>query len=125
MNAMQKKFIFSYLKNSNMEQVAKELNISKVTCFNYLKNQEVKETIEFYQNVILESEITKLLNESETVTTELMNLIKNERSPPMVKLKAIELRQSILSKHQDNKKMLDIENKCFQLEKELNEIIGD
>ena len=125
MNAMQKKFIFSYLKNSNMEQVAKELKISKVTCFNYLKNPEVKQTIDLLQNTILESEVIRLLNESETVTTELMNLIKNERSPPMVKLKAIELRQSILEKHQENKKMLDIENKCFQLEKELNEILGD
>lgn len=108
-----------------MEQVAKELKISKVTCFHYLKNQEVKQTIDLIQNTILESEVIRLLNESETVTSELMSLIKNERSPPLVKLKAIELRQSILTKHQENKKMLDIENKCFQLEKELNEILGD
>ena len=29
MNAMQKKFVISYLNNSNMEQVAKELKISR------------------------------------------------------------------------------------------------
>lgn len=125
MNANQKKFLIEYLQNPNIAECSKRLGISKATCFNYLKNQEVKQAIDLLQNTILESEVIRLLNESETVTSELMSLIKNERSPPMVKLKAIELRQSILEKHQDNKKLLDIENKCFQLEKELNEIIGD
>lgn len=125
MNAMQKKFLVEYLQNPNIAECSKRLGISKATCFHYLKNQEVKQTIDLLQNTILESEVIRLLDESKTVITELMNLIKNERSPPMVKLKAIELRQSILSKHQENKKMLDIENKCFQLEKELNEILGD
>lgn len=125
MNANQKKFLIEYLQNPNIAECSKRLGISKATCFNYLKNQEVKQAIDLLQNTILESEVIRLLNESETVTTELMNLIKNERSPPMVKLKAIELRQSILEKHQENKKMLDIENRYSQLEKELNELIGD
>ena len=125
MNANQKKFLIEYLQNPNIAECSKRLGISKATCFNYLKNQEVKQTIDLLQNTILESEVIRLLNESETVTTELMNLIKNERSPPMVKLKAIELRQSILEKHQENKKMLDIENRYSQLEKELNELTGD
>lgn len=125
MNANQKKFLIEYLQNPNIAECSKRLGISKATCFNYLKNQEVKQAIDLLQNTILESEVIRLLNESETVTTELMNLIKNERSPPMVKLKAIELRQSILSKHQENKKMLDIENRYSQLEKELNELTGD
>ena len=125
MNAMQKKFLVEYLQNPNIAECSKRLGISKATCFNYLKNQEVKKVIDLLQNTILESEVIRLLNESETVTTELMSLIKNERSPPMVKLKAIELRQSILEKHQENKKMLDIENRYSQLEKELNELTGD
>lgn len=125
MNANQKKFLIEYLQNPNIAECSKRLGISKATCFNYLKNQEVKQAIDLLQNTILESEVIRLLNESETVTTELMNLIKNERSPPMVKLKAIELRQSILEKHQENKKMLDIENRYSQLEKELNELTGD
>lgn len=125
MNANQKKFLIEYLQNPNIAECSKRLGISKATCFNYLKNQEVKQAIDLLQNTILESEVIRLLNESETVTTELMNLIKNERSPPMVKLKAIELRQSILSKHQENKKMSDIEDRYSQLEKELNELTGD
>ena len=125
MNAMQKKFLVEYLQNPNIAECSKRLGISKATCFHYLKNQEVKQAIDLLQNTILESEVIRLLNESETVTTELMSLIKNERSPPMVKLKAIELRQSILEKHQENKKMLDIENRYSQLEKELNELTGD
>ena len=125
MNANQKKFLIEYLQNPNIAECSKRLGISKATCFHYLKNQEVKQAIDLLQNTILESEVIRLLNESETVTTELMNLIKNERSPPMVKLKAIELRQSILEKHQENKKMLDIENRYSQLEKELNELVGD
>ena len=125
MNANQKKFLIEYLQNPNIAECSKRLGISKATCFNYLKNQEVKQAIDLLQNTILESEVIRLLNESETVTTELMSLIKNERSPPMVKLKAIELRQSILEKHQENKKMLDIENRYSQLEKELNELVGD
>ena len=125
MNANQKKFLIEYLQNPNIAECSKRLGISKATCFNYLKNQEVKQAIDLLQNTILESEVIRLLNESETVTTELMNLIKNERSPPMVKLKAIELRQSILSKHHENKKMSDIEDRYSQLEKELNELTGD
>lgn len=125
MNANQKKFLIEYLQNPNIAECSKRLGISKATCFNYLKNQEVKQAIDLLQNTILESEVIRLLNESETVTSELMSLIKNERSPPMVKLKAIELRQSILEKHQENKKMLDIENRYSQLEKELNELTGD
>lgn len=125
MNANQKKFLIEYLQNPNIAECSKHLGISKATCFNYLKNQEVKQAIDLLQNTILESEVIRLLNESETVTTELMNLIKNERSPPMVKLKAIELRQSILSKHQENKKMSDIEDRYSQLEKEINELVGD
>lgn len=125
MNANQKKFLIEYLQNPNIAECSKRLGISKATCFNYLKNQEVKQAIDLLQNTILESEVIRLLNESETVTTELMNLIKNERSPPMVKLKAIELRQSILSKHQENKKMSDIEDRYSQLEKEINELVGD
>ena len=125
MNAMQKKFLIEYLQNPNIAECSKRLGISKATCFHYLQNPEVKQEIELLQNTILESEVIRLLNESETVTTELMSLIKNERSPPMVKLKAIELRQSILEKHQENKKMLDIENRYSQLEKELNELVGD
>ena len=125
MNAMQKKFLVEYLQNPNIAECSKRLGISKATCFHYLKNQEVKQAIDLLQNTILESEVIRLLNESETVTTELMSLIKNERSPPMVKLKAIELRQSILEKHQENKKMLDIENRYSQLEKELNGLVGD
>mgnify|MGYP006974592235 FL=1 len=125
MNANQKKFLIEYLQNPNIAECSKRLGISKATCFNYLKNQEVKQAIDLLQNTILESEVIRLLNESETVTSELMSLIKNERSPPMVKLKAIELRQSILEKHQDNKKLLDIENRYSQLEKELNELTGD
>lgn len=125
MNANQKKFLIEYLQNPNIAECSKRLGISKATCFNYLKNQEVKQAIDLLQNTILESEVIRLLNESETVTSELMSLIKNERSPPMVKLKAIELRQSILEKHQENKKMSDIENRYSQLEKELNELTGD
>lgn len=125
MNANQKKFLIEYLQNPNIAECSKRLGISKATCFNYLKNQEVKQAIDLLQNTILESEVIRLLNESETVTSELMSLIKNERSPPMVKLKAIELRQSILEKHQENKKMLDIEDRYSQLEKELNELVGD
>jgi len=125
MNANQKKFLIEYLQNPSIAECSKRLGISKATCFHYLKNQEVKQAIDLLQNTILESEVIRLLNESETVTSELMSLIKNERSPPMVKLKAIELRQSILEKHQENKKMLDIENRYSQLEKELNELIGD
>ena len=125
MNAMQKKFLVEYLQNPNIAECSKRLGISKATCFHYLKNQEIKQAIDLLQNTILESEVIRLLNESETVTTELMSLIKNERSPPMVKLKAIELRQSILEKHQENKKMLDIENRYSQLEKEINELVGD
>lgn len=125
MNANQKKFLIEYLQNPNIAECSKRLGISKATCFNYLKNQEVKQAIDLLQNTILESEVIRLLNESETVTSELMSLIKNVRSPPMVKLKAIELRQSILEKHQENKKMLDIENRYSQLEKELNELTGD
>lgn len=125
MNANQKKFLIEYLQNPNIAECSKRLGISKATCFNYLKNQEVKQAIDLLQNTILESEVIRLLNESETVTSELMSLIKNERSPPMVKLKAIELRQSILEKRQENKKMLDIENRYSQLEKELNELTGD
>lgn len=125
MNANQKKFLIEYLQNPNIAECSKRLGISKATCFNYLKNQEVKQAIDLLQNTILESEVIRLLNESETVTSELMSLIKNERSPPMVKLKAIELRQSILSKHQENKKMSDIEDRYSQLEKELNELTGD
>lgn len=125
MNANQKKFLIEYLQNPNIAECSKRLGISKATCFNYLKNQEVKQAIDLLQNTILESEVIRLLNESETVTSELMSLIKNERSPPMVKLKAIELRQSILEKHQENKKMSDIEDRYSQLEKELNELTGD
>ena len=125
MNANQKKFLIEYLQNPDIAECSKRLGISKATCFNYLKNQEVKQAIDLLQNTILESEVIRLLNESETVTSELMSLIKNVRSPPMVKLKAIELRQSILEKHQENKKMLDIENRYSQLEKELNELTGD
>lgn len=125
MNANQKKFLVEYLQNPNIAECSKRLGISKATCFNYLKNQEVKQAIDLLQNTIFESEVIRLLNESETVTSELMSLIKNERIPPMVKLKAIELRQSILEKHQENKKMLDIENRYSQLEKELNELTGD
>lgn len=112
MNAMQKKFVTSYLKNSNMEQVAKELNISKVTCFKYLKDYEVKQAIETASDELLSGAIKELKNNLGIANKALIGIIENSQSPPSVKIKAIELMYEISFREIDVKN----HNAIFELE---------
>ena len=115
MNAMQKKFVVSYLKNSTMEQVAKELNISKVTCFKYLKDNEVKQAIEAASDEMLSGAIKELKNNLGIANKALIGII-NSQSPPSVKLKAVELMYEISFREVEVKN----HNAIFELENNLN-----
>lgn len=116
MNAMQKKFVASYLKNSNMEQVAKELKISKVTCFKYLKDIEVKKTIETASDELLGGAIKEIKNNLGIANKALISIIENSQSPPSVKIKAIELMYEISFREVEVKN----QNAIFELENNLN-----
>ena len=116
MNAMQKKFVTSYLKNSNMEQVAKELKISKVTCFKYLKDYEVKQAIETASDEILSGAIKELKSNLGIANKALIGIIKNSQSPPSVKIKAIELMYEISFREVEVKN----HNAIFELENNIN-----
>lgn len=116
MNAMQKKFVTSYLKNSNMEQVAKELKISKVTCFKYLKDYEVKIAIEAASDELLSHAIKELKNSLGIANKNLIAIIENSQSPPSTKIKAIELLYEICFREMEVKN----HNAIFELENNLN-----
>lgn len=113
MNAMQKKFVTSYLKNSNMEQVAKELKISKVTCFKYLKDYEVKQAVETASDELLSNAIKELKNNLGIANKNLIAIIENSQSPPNTKIKAIELLYEICFREievKNHNEILDLEN---------------
>lgn len=112
MNAIQKKFVASYLKNSNMEQVAKELHISKVTCFKYLKDIEVKNAIETASDELLSNAIKELKNSLGKANKALIDVIENSQSPPSVKIKAVELMYEICFREVEVKN----HNAIFELE---------
>ena len=116
MNAMQKKFVTSYLKNSNMEQVAKELKISKVTCFKYLKDYEVKIAIETASDELLSNAIKELKNNLGIANKNLIAIIESSQSPPNTKIKAIELLYEICFREMEVKN----HNAIFELENNLN-----
>ena len=112
MNAMQKKFVTSYLKNSNMEQVANELKISKVTCFKYLKDSEVKQAIETASDELLSNAIKELKNSLGIANKNLIAIIESSQSPPNTKIKAIELLYEICFREVEVKN----HNAIFELE---------
>ena len=116
MNAMQKKFVTSYLKNSNMEQVAKELKISKVTCYKYLKDYEVKNQIESESDELLSNAIKELKNSLGIANKNLIAIIESSQSPPNTKIKAIELLYEICFREVEVKN----QNAIFELENNLN-----
>lgn len=114
MNAMQKKFVSSYLNNSNMEQVAKDLKISKVTCFKYLKDYEVKQAIEMASDELLSNAIKELKNNLGLANKNLIAIIENSKSPPNAKIKAIELLYEICFREieiKNHNEILELENK--------------
>lgn len=116
MNAMQKKFVISYLKNSNMEQVAKELKISKVTGFKYLKDYEVKQALETASDELLSSAIKELKNNLGIANKNLIAIIENSQSPPNTKIKAIELLYEICFREievKNHNEILELENKFW------------
>jgi phage terminase small subunit len=119
---MQKKFVTSYLKNSNMEQVAKELKISKVTCFKYLKDYEVKQAIETASDELLSNAIKELKNSLGIANKNLIAIIESSQSPPSTKIKAIELLYEICFREMEVKnhnEILELENKISFEQKEL------
>ena len=122
MNAIQKKFVTSYLKNSNMEQVAKELHISKVTCFKYLKDSEVKQAIETASDELLSNAIKELKNSLGIANKNLIAIIESSQSPPNTKIKAIELMYEISFREvevKNHNEILELENKISFEQKEL------
>ena len=114
MKEMQKKFVISYLNNSNMEQVAKELKISKVTCFKYLKEYEVKQAIETASDELLSNAIKELKNNLGIANKNLIAIIESSQSPPNTKIKAIELLYEICFREievKNHNEILELENK--------------
>ena len=108
--------VASYLKNSTVEQVARELNISKVTCFKYLKDIEVREAIETASDEMLSGAIKEIKNNLGIANKALISIIENSQSPPSVKIKAVELMYEISFREVEVKN----HNAIFELENNLN-----
>lgn len=102
MNDKKQRFLELYLSKPSISSIAKEMNISRMTCYRYLRDDEVKTEIRDRKNQVINELLEYMQKNLQEATTTLMNIIKDKEAPQSVKVQAI---NSLFSNYKD---MLEI-----------------
>ena len=102
MNDKKQKFLELYLSDPSITSIAKKMNISRMTCYRYLKDDEIRTEIRDRKNLVINELLEYMQKNLQEATTTLMKIIKDEEAPQSVKVQAI---NSLFSNYKD---MLEI-----------------
>lgn len=116
------KFIDAYFKYQDINTIIKELNISRTSYYNYLNNDLVKEEISRQTTEILNDTTKYLKSKLKRCSIELISIIEDTKTPPQVKINAI---NSVFSNTLKLTEQVDIITKLEDIEQRLSEQEGD
>ena len=122
LDAKQLKFIDAYLKYQDVNDICKELNISRATYYNYINNSDIKDKINQELAEILNDTTKYLKRKLKRCSIELMSIIEDTKTPPQVKINAI---NSVFSNTLKLTEQVDIITKLEDIEQRLSEQEGD
>lgn len=122
LDAKQLKFIDAYLKHQDVNDICKELNISRATYYNYINNSDIKDKINQELAEILNDTTKYLKSKLKRCSIELMSIIEDTKTPPQVKINAI---NSVFSNTLKLTEQVDIITKLEDIEQRLSEQEGD
>lgn len=112
------KFIDAYFTNKNITDTCKALKISRNTAYNYLKDTRIKEEIDKRRFNLLNDTTMYLQNNLQECSKVLMDIVKDQKTSPQIKVNAI---NSIFSNCNKLTETNDILTKLADIEERLNQ----
>jgi predicted DNA-binding protein YlxM (UPF0122 family) len=85
----QKKFIDLYFKYNSINDICKELDISRQTYYNYLNNEIIRNEIDRIRTQYIENVTTYLQDNLMTCSIKLMEIIQDDKTTANTKINAI------------------------------------
>lgn len=122
LDAKQVKFIDTYLKYQDVNTICKEMKISRATYYNYINNHLIKDRINQELTEMLKGTTMYLKSQLNKCSTELIKIIEDAKTPPQVKINAI---NSVFSNTLKLTEQVDIITKIEDIEQKLSEREGD
>lgn len=118
LDAKQIAFIDAYFKYQDVSTICNELNISRASYYNYINNEEIKKEINRQLAEILKDTTRYLKSKLNRCSIELMNIIESDKTPPQVKINAI---NSVFTNTLKLTEQVDIINKLESIEQRLSD----
>lgn len=112
------KFIDTYLSSKNLTETCKKLKITRSTAYRYLKEDIVKAEIDKRRGELINDTTLYLQDSLQECSKVLMNIVKDPKASPQVKINAI---NSIFSNCNKLTETNDILTKIASIEERLAE----
>lgn len=113
----QLKFIDLYFKEPDIKVICKELNITRQTYYNWLKDDNVKDAINKMRVDTLQNTSIFLQDNLKTCSNKLMDIINSDNTTPQVKINAI---NSVFSNCYKLTEQVDILTRLDEIEDRLS-----
>lgn len=112
------KFIDTYLNSKSITETCKKLNIARSTAYGYLKDDRVKAKIDKRRSELISDTTLYLQDSLQECSKVLMDIVKDPKASPQVKINAI---NSIFSNCNKLTETNDILTKLADIEERLAE----
>ena len=112
------KFIDTYLNSKSITETCKKLNIARSTAYGYLKDDRVKAEIDKRRSELISDTTLYLQDSLQECSKVLMDIVKDPKASPQVKINAI---NSIFSNCNKLTETNDILTKIASIEERLAE----
>lgn len=122
LDTKQIKFIDTYLKYQDVNTICKKMDISRATYYNYINNPLIKDRINQELTEMLKGTTMYLKSQLNKCSIELMHIIEDAKTPPQVKINAI---NSVFSNTLKLTEQVDVITSLEDIEQKLSEREGD
>lgn len=117
----QQRFIDLYFKYNNVNDICKELDISRQTYYNYLNNEIIRNEIDRIRTQFIENATTYLQNNLMTCSTKLMEIINSDETTANTKINAINSVFNNCTKLTEQTEIIDKINKIKEIYERLQD----
>lgn len=116
----QTRFIELYFKCNNVKEICDKMGITKQTYYNYLNNENVKAQIDMIRASIITDTAIFLQSNLKTCSDKLMEMINDPKTPPHIKISAI---NSVFNNCSKLTEQIDIIDKINKLDAMYEEML--